>query len=149
MHRHSARRSPTPTTRAGSPRRSPRCAPAATTTRLEKPSGAGAAPRRRQSCLSSPGDRRGETSRPPRPRAVPAVRDRELTVGDTTAPARAPLCIAMDERDNVAIVANEGGLPAGTVFPSGLVLVDKVPQGHKVALVDLKAGDPVRRYNVV
>ena len=55
----------------------------------------------------------------------------------------------MHERDNVAIVANDGGLPAGTVFPSGLTLVDKVPQGHKVALVDLAAGDAVLRYNVV
>jgi galactarate dehydratase len=60
----------------------------------------------------------------------------------------APLCIVMHERDNVAIVANDGGLPAGTRFPSGLTLVDKVPQGHKVALVDLVAGDPVLRYNV-
>ncbi|MCA0440191.1 MAG: galactarate dehydratase [Proteobacteria bacterium] len=60
-----------------------------------------------------------------------------------------PLHIVMDERDNVAIVANDGGLPAGTVFPSGLTLVDKVPQGHKVALVDLAAGEPVRRYSVV
>ena len=60
-----------------------------------------------------------------------------------------PLCIAIDARDNVAIVANDGGLPAGTVLPSGLVLVDKVPQGHKVALADLAAGDAVRRYNVV
>src|SRR5688572_24823579 len=60
-----------------------------------------------------------------------------------------PLCIKMHERDNVAIVANDGGLPAGTRFPSGLVLVDKVPQGHKVALVDLAAGDAVRRYDVV
>ena len=65
------------------------------------------------------------------------------------APSLAPLYITMHERDNVAIVANDGGLPAGTRFPSGLTLVDKVPQGHKVALVDLAAGDPVRRYNVV
>lgn len=66
-----------------------------------------------------------------------------------TATARAPLYIVMDERDNVAIVANDGGLPAGTRFASGLTLVDKVPQGHKVALVDLAAGEAVRRYNVV
>jgi len=59
-----------------------------------------------------------------------------------------PLHITMHERDNVAIVANDGGLPAGTVFPSGLTLVDKVPQGHKVALVDIAAGEVVRRYNV-
>ncbi|MEO7114881.1 MAG: galactarate dehydratase [Caldimonas sp.] len=55
----------------------------------------------------------------------------------------------MDERDNVAIVANDGGLPAGTRFPSGLTLVDKVPQGHKLALVDIVAGEAVRRYDVV
>ena len=63
--------------------------------------------------------------------------------------ARAPLFITMHAADNVAIVANDGGLAAGTVFASGLTLVDKVPQGHKVALVDLAAGDSVRRYNVV
>ncbi|MDE1951003.1 MAG: galactarate dehydratase [Burkholderiales bacterium] len=57
--------------------------------------------------------------------------------------------IKMHERDNVAIVANDGGLAAGTVLPSGLALADKVPQGHKVALVDLAAGAEVRRYDVV
>src|SRR4051812_6717346 len=66
-----------------------------------------------------------------------------------TAPASAPLLIAMHANDNVAIVANAGGLPAGTVLPSGLVLVDQVPQGHKVALADIAAGDAVRRYGVV
>lgn len=65
-----------------------------------------------------------------------------------TAP-REPLYIRMHERDNVAIVANDGGLPAGAVFPDGLKLVERVPQGHKVALADLAAGDPVLRYNVV
>ena len=64
-------------------------------------------------------------------------------------PPAAPLAITMHAADNVAIVANDGGLPAGTVFASGLTLVERVPQGHKVALVDLAAGDPVRRYNVV
>ncbi len=61
----------------------------------------------------------------------------------------APLTISMHERDNVAIVANDGGLPAGTVLASGLVLRDKVPQGHKVALEDIAADGPVRRYDVV
>lgn len=64
-------------------------------------------------------------------------------------PVRPPLFITMHPLDNVAIVANDGGLPAGTVFASGLTLVDKVPQGHKVALVDIEAGAAVRRYNVV
>uniref|UniRef100_UPI0021168137 UxaA family hydrolase n=1 Tax=Variovorax sp. dw_954 TaxID=2720078 RepID=UPI0021168137 len=61
----------------------------------------------------------------------------------------APLFITMHDADNVAIVANDGGLPAGTEFPSGLTLVDKVPQAHKVALVDIPEGGEVRRYNVV
>jgi galactarate dehydratase len=59
-----------------------------------------------------------------------------------------PLYITMDERDNVAIVVNDGGLPAGTVFPSGLTLVEKIPQAHKVALVAIAKGEAVRRYNV-
>ena len=56
--------------------------------------------------------------------------------------------IRMHDNDNVAIVVNDGGLPAGTVFPDGLVLVEAVPQGHKVALRDLAEGEPVVRYNV-
>lgn len=59
-----------------------------------------------------------------------------------------PLFIRMHEADNVAIVANDGGLPAGTVFPSGLALREKVPQGHKVALVNLPSGTAIRRYDV-
>jgi galactarate dehydratase len=59
-----------------------------------------------------------------------------------------PLTIRMTERDNVAIVANDGGLPEGTALTSGLVLRDRVPQGHKVALADIAAGAPVRRYGI-
>jgi len=39
-------------------------------------------------------------------------------------------------------------LTAGTVLDKGLVLRDKVPQGHKVALSDLVSGQAVVRYNV-
>lgn len=60
----------------------------------------------------------------------------------------APLHIRMHPRDNVAIVANDGGLPEGTAFADGLRLVERVPQGHKVALVDLPQGAAVLRYNV-
>ncbi|QHE88190.1 galactarate dehydratase [Hydrogenophaga sp. BPS33] len=64
----------------------------------------------------------------------------------TTAP---PLTIRIHATDNVAIVANDGGLPAGTALPeSGLVLRERVPQGHKVALVDLPRGAPVLRYGI-
>ena len=59
-----------------------------------------------------------------------------------------PLTIRMHAADNVAIVANDGGLPAGTVLASGLTLIDKVPQAHKVALEDIAEGGAVRRYNV-
>ena len=61
---------------------------------------------------------------------------------------KTPLYIRMHPNDNVAIVVNDGGLPAGAVFPDGLVLVDAVPQGHKVALADLAEGQAVTRYNV-
>lgn len=60
-----------------------------------------------------------------------------------------PLTIRMHAADNVAIVANDGGLPAGTALPgSTVVLRDRVPQGHKVALVDLARGAAVLRYGV-
>ena len=65
-----------------------------------------------------------------------------------TKSAAQPRLVRMHPADNVAIVVNEGGLPAGTLLEEGLVLLDKVPQGHKVALVALAQGDVVRRYNV-
>ncbi|MDD3180633.1 MAG: galactarate dehydratase [Opitutaceae bacterium] len=61
---------------------------------------------------------------------------------------QSPFYILMHECDNVAIVANDGGLHPGSVFPSGLILREYVPQGHKVALVDLAAHAPILRYNV-
>jgi galactarate dehydratase len=65
---------------------------------------------------------------------------------------RPPLVIRMHAADNVAIVANDGGLPAGTLLPgpagAGLLLREHVPQGHKVALTDLAEGAVVRRYDV-
>ncbi|HSV82812.1 MAG TPA: galactarate dehydratase [Ramlibacter sp.] len=59
-----------------------------------------------------------------------------------------PLIIRMHPADNVAIVANDGGLAEGTVVEGSLVLREQVPQAHKVALVDLPEGTAVRRYNV-
>jgi galactarate dehydratase len=63
-----------------------------------------------------------------------------------TAPA---LTIRMHAADNVAIVANDGGLDAGAICPDGVALTERIPQGHKVALVALPRGSEVRRYNVV
>jgi galactarate dehydratase len=59
-----------------------------------------------------------------------------------------PLIIQMNPKDNVAIVANNGGLTTGTVLPTGLILRDQVPQGHKVALTDIAADAPVLRYGI-
>ncbi|MEO6437037.1 MAG: UxaA family hydrolase, partial [Tepidisphaeraceae bacterium] len=60
-----------------------------------------------------------------------------------------PLYIRVDARDNVAIVVNPEGLPAGTVFPSGLALTERIPQSHKVALEEIAAGKPIVRYGQI
>ena len=60
-----------------------------------------------------------------------------------------PVLIRMHADDNVAIVANDGGLPAGTAIPDGPTLLDKLPQGHKLALEDIPIGGAVRRYGVI
>ena len=74
----------------------------------------------------------------------------DAVIADIPAAARIrlPLTIRMNERDNVAIVANDGGLPPGATLSSGLALRDRVPQGHKVALVDVAADAPVLRYGI-
>lgn len=60
----------------------------------------------------------------------------------------APRSIQVHPSDNVAIVVNEGGLPAGTRLASGLVLRQAVPEAHKVALVTIPQGAAVIRYGV-
>ncbi|WP_313620457.1 UxaA family hydrolase, partial [Pantoea septica] len=60
-----------------------------------------------------------------------------------------PLYIKVHEDDNVAIVVNNQGLPAGTTFPDGLTLTEHVPQGHKVALAAIPQGAPILRYGEV
>ena len=65
-----------------------------------------------------------------------------------TAVVKPPLAIRMHERDNVAIVANDGGLAAGTTLAFGLQLQERVPQGHKVALSDIAADAAIVRYGI-
>ena len=60
-----------------------------------------------------------------------------------------PLYIQVHPRDNVAIIVNPEGLPAGTQFDHGLSLRERIPQAHKVALQDLNPGDAVRRYGQI
>ena len=61
--------------------------------------------------------------------------------------------IVMHPADNVAVVVAAGGLKPGDRVRRGtssdaLVLLNAVPQGHKVALIDIAAGQAVLRYNV-
>ena len=60
-----------------------------------------------------------------------------------------PLYVQVHPQDTVAIIVNEGGLPAGAQFDSGLTLIEDVPEAHKVALVDIKSGAPILRYGSV
>jgi galactarate dehydratase len=63
--------------------------------------------------------------------------------------ALVPVLLQMSPDDNVAIVGNAGGLPAGCVVGNGITLIDAVPQAHKVTLATIAQGEPVRRYGVV
>ncbi|GJD34822.1 galactarate dehydratase [Methylobacterium aerolatum] len=69
--------------------------------------------------------------------------------GERVAPPDSPRTIRLHAEDNVAIVVNAFGLPAGTAFPDGPTLTEFVPQGHKVALEDIPRGGHVRRYGEV
>jgi galactarate dehydratase len=60
-----------------------------------------------------------------------------------------PLFVRVHSRDNVAIIANAGGLAEGTEFPGGLRLRERIPQAHKVALIPIAEGGEVVRYGVV
>jgi len=60
-----------------------------------------------------------------------------------------PLYIRVRADDNVAVVVNQGGLHAGSEFANGFRLLEQIPQGHKVALEDISAGAPIRRYGEV
>jgi len=60
-----------------------------------------------------------------------------------------PTIIQVDPEDNVAIVANDGGLPSGTEVAGGLTLREFVPQGHKVALSFIKKDSPIVRFGEV
>ena len=57
--------------------------------------------------------------------------------------------IKVHETDNVAIIVNDNGLKAGTRFPDGLELIEHIPQGHKVALVDIPVHGEIIRYGEV
>jgi galactarate dehydratase len=64
-------------------------------------------------------------------------------------PTILPIILRIHEEDNVAVIGNGGGLPAGTRLGDGTVLLRTVPQGHKVAMCDIAEGQPVLRYRAV
>jgi galactarate dehydratase len=83
----------------------------------------------------------------PRSYALP---DAPVSQGFDMQPVTAkPLYIRMHADDNVAIVANRGGLHPGAEFACGLRLIEQIPQGHKVALADIGEGEAIRRYGEV
>ena len=61
----------------------------------------------------------------------------------------ADLTIRLNPADDVVIARIE--IPAGTLLvqEDNLRLAVAVPAGHKVAVKDIKAGQPVRRYNQI
>lgn len=64
-------------------------------------------------------------------------------------PTEEPRYIKLNARDNVAIVVNDFGLPAGSRFSCGLELKGFVPQAHKIALVDIAENESILRYGEV
>jgi galactarate dehydratase len=56
------------------------------------------------------------------------------------------MLIRVHPKDNVAIVVEPEGAPAGRELRDGLTARERIPQAHKVALEDLEAGAPVLRY---
>jgi galactarate dehydratase len=60
-----------------------------------------------------------------------------------------PIYIKVNGQDNVAIIVNSGGVKEGNKFSCGLESVEFIPQGHKVALVDLEKDQPIVRYGEV
>ena len=57
-----------------------------------------------------------------------------------------PISIRVHPRDNVAVIVNPEGLPAGAQLADGLRLAEAIPRAHKVALKALAAGEPIVRY---
>lgn len=55
--------------------------------------------------------------------------------------------VKIQEIDNVAIAVET--LVAGTEVADGLIAKEEIPQAHKIALCDIKKGEPVIRYGVV
>jgi galactarate dehydratase len=60
-----------------------------------------------------------------------------------------PAYVRVHPRDNVAVIANAGGVPQGATFACGLTTLEAIPQANKVAFCDLAEGEPIVRYGEV
>ena len=59
------------------------------------------------------------------------------------------IAIRVHELDNVAIVANSGGLKSGARLTDGTLIVSDVAHGHKVALSEIKEKSAIIRYGEI
>ncbi|MDG5786168.1 galactarate dehydratase [Evansella sp. AB-P1] len=60
-----------------------------------------------------------------------------------------PLLIRVAPEDNVEIVINPEGIPAGTQISETLTAIEYIPQAHKVSLKDFEVGEEIIRYGQV
>lgn len=60
-----------------------------------------------------------------------------------------PQSIRLNEKDNVAIIVNAGGISKGAILDDGIELREFVPAAHKVSLVDLPRGSAIVRYGQI
>lgn len=63
--------------------------------------------------------------------------------------ARANILIVLDPRDNIAIALQEltEGMKIEQEDIKGVLeVITSIPRGHKIALVDIKKGDPIIKY---
>jgi altronate dehydratase len=61
-----------------------------------------------------------------------------------------PNMIVLDSADNVGIALSDIGMgeTAADITGHGLVALEAIPQGHKIALATIASGDRVRRFGV-
>ncbi|MBT6764953.1 MAG: galactarate dehydratase [Prolixibacteraceae bacterium] len=59
------------------------------------------------------------------------------------------IVIKIAETDNVAVIANSEGLPEGTIINDDIRLLQNIPMGHKVALLNIGLGEKIIRYGQV
>jgi len=63
-----------------------------------------------------------------------------------TADYQSNVTIKMHSLDNVAIVASSDGLNSGCRLSDGTLLVNDIPTGHKIALIDIEKNGGIVRY---